>query len=302
MTNFSDMKRSSQKNVASLAKELERTANGESFKDDRFWSVTRDKVGNGSAVIRFLPAVSGEEFPWVRIWSHGFKGPNGEWYIENCPTTLNKKCPVCEANSQLWNSGLESDKNIARDRKRKLRYISNILVLQDPANRENEGKVFLYNYGKKIFDKLSESMTPQFEGEEQINPFDFWTGRNFKVRVKTVANYPNYDACELSAPSAIFDGDDAKLELLWSQQYPLLPFINQDQFKSYDDLQSKFLSVTSRSSSKPNTANTNISNTNNSTAAKPKPSPSNTSKAPFDENTSEDSNIDYFKSLAAEDE
>ncbi len=157
---FQNLKKQSQSNIASLSRELEKmNKGGESFKDDRFWNIERDKSGNGFAVIRFLPACEGEEIPWARVFSHGFRGPGGDWFIENCPTTLGQKCPVCEANSVLWNSGIESDKEIARARKRKLRYISNILVVSDPAHKENEGKIFLYNYGKKIFDKITESMT-----------------------------------------------------------------------------------------------------------------------------------------------
>lgn len=298
MSSFKNMKSTSQSTVASLSKELEKlNKGGESFKDDRFWNITRDKSGNGYAVVRFLPPVEGEDVPWVRVFSHGFKGPGGEWYIENCPTTLGLKCPVCEANSQLWNSGVESDKEIARARKRKLRYISNVLVISDPANKENEGKVFLFNYGKKIFDKITESMTPQYEGEEPINPFDFWSGRNFKIKVKTVADYPNYDSSEFVSPTALFDGNDEKLEKLWKTQYNLKEFIEPSQFKSYDELQSKFVHVVSKTVSKPSIAN----ETRKPQTAAPKESAavSNTSKsqAPFD-STDDDETLDYFKKLA----
>lgn len=296
MTSFKDMKKSSQNTVLTLSKEVEKlNKGGESFKDDRFWNITRDKSGNGYAVVRFLPPVENEDVPWVRIFSHGFKGPGGNWFIENCPTTLGKKCPVCEANGELWNSGLESDKEIARARKRKLRYISNILVISDPSNRENEGKIFLFNYGKKIFDKITESMTPQYEGEEPINPFDFWTGRNFKIKVKTIGEYPNYDSSEFASPSALFEGDDAKLEMLWKSEYPLKEFVDPSQFKSYDELQNLFLSVVNKKASmaKPSVGVTAT------VTEQQRPSSIKESKPPFESNTEdEDGNLDYFKKLA----
>lgn len=294
---FQNLKKQSQSNVASLSRELEKINKGaESYKDDRFWNIERDKSGNGFAVIRFLPACEGEEIPWARIFSHGFRGPGGDWFIENCPTTLGQKCPICEANSALWNSGIESDKEIARARKRKLRYISNILVVSDPAHKENEGKIFLYNYGKKIFDKITESMTPQFAGEEPINPFDFWKGRNFKLKVRTISDFPNYDASEFASPSALFEGDDAKLEKLWKMQHKLAEFVHPSQFKSYDELQAKFSQVIS-GKQKPSIGET--------IASKPSPAKStpkaSDNAAPFEADIEEDDNISYFKRLAAED-
>jgi hypothetical protein len=294
---FQNLKKQSQSNIASLSRELEKmNKGGESFKDDRFWNIERDKSGNGFAVIRFLPACEGEEIPWARVFSHGFRGPGGDWFIENCPTTLGQKCPVCEANSVLWNSGIESDKEIARARKRKLRYISNILVVSDPAHKENEGKIFLYNYGKKIFDKITESMTPQFAGEEPINPFDFWKGRNFKLKVRTIGDFPNYDASEFASPSALFEGDDAKLEKLWKQQYKLNEFVAPAEFKSYEELQTKFSQVIA-GKQKPGI---NDSNPASKFAAKkeaPKPADN---TPPFEADIEEDDNISYFKRLASE--
>lgn len=293
---FQNLKKQSQSNIASLSRELEKmNKGGDSFKDDRFWNIERDKSGNGFAVIRFLPACEGEEIPWARVFSHGFRGPGGDWFIENCPTTLGQKCPVCEANSVLWNSGIESDKEIARARKRKLRYISNILVVSDPAHKENEGKVFLYNYGKKIFDKITESMTPQFAGEEPINPFDFWKGRNFKLKVRTISDFPNYDASEFASPSALFDGDDNKLEKLWKMQHKLNEFVAPGEFKSYEELQTKFSQVIG-GKQKPSIADTNPA----SKFGKKDSPKNNDNQPPFEADIEEDDNLSYFKRLAAE--
>jgi hypothetical protein len=294
---FQNLKKQSQSNVQSLSRELEKmNKGGESFKDDRFWNIERDKSGNGFAVIRFLPACEGEEIPWARVFSHGFRGPGGDWFIENCPTTLGGKCPVCEANSVLWNSGIESDKEIARARKRKLRYISNILVVSDPAHKENEGKVFLYNYGKKIFDKITESMTPQFAGEDAINPFDFWKGRNFKLKVRTISDFPNYDASEFASPSALFEGDDNKLEKLWKTQYKLNEFVEASQFKSYEELQNKFSQVIA-GKQKPGISDASNPASKFAAAKSSKPAKE---EAPFEADIEEDDNISYFKRLASE--
>ena len=240
---FSNMKKSSG-DTSNLMEELNKIATGDkaSFKDDRFWKPERDKSDNGFAVIRFLPPVDGEDTPWVRMFSHGFKGKGG-WYIENCPTTIGRKCPLCEANSELWNSGLESDKDIARQRKRRLNYISNIMVISDPKNPENEGKVFLYKFGKKIFDKIMESLQPEFQDEEAVNPFDFWKGANFKLKIRKVAGFINYDKSEFDISTPLLDGDDSKLEEIWNKQYPLQPLIGDDQFKSYDELKARLMSV-----------------------------------------------------------
>lgn len=240
---FSSMKKSSG-DTSSLMDELQKISASDktSYQDDRFWKPERDKSDNGFAVIRFLPPVDGEDAPWVRMFSHGFKGKGG-WYIENCPTTIGRKCPLCEANSELWNSGLESDKDVARQRKRRLNYISNIMVISDPKNPENEGKVFLYKFGKKIFDKIMESLQPEFEDETPVNPFDFWKGANFKLKVRKVAGFINYDKSEFDSPSELLDGDDSKLEELWKKQYPLQPLVAEDQFKSYDELKARLMSV-----------------------------------------------------------
>lgn len=240
---FKDMKKRSSDNTSRLIQELDKMNKGsESYKDDRFWKPEIDKSGNGHAVIRFLPPVEGEDVPWVRVFSHGFQGKGG-WFIENCPTTLGLKCPVCEANGELWNSGNDKDKDVARDRKRKLSYISNIIVVSDPKHPENEGKVFLYKYGKKIFDKIMEKIQPEFPDETPVNVYDFWKGANFKLKIRNVAGYVNYDKSEFEEPSALMEGNDARLEKLWNSQYKLSEFVAPDKFKSYDELKKKFDSV-----------------------------------------------------------
>ena len=209
-----------------------------SYVDDRIWKPVMDKTGNGFAIIRFLPAPKGEELPWAKLWSHAFQGPTGQWYIENSLTTIGQNDPVSEHNSALWNSGVESDKEIARKQKRKLQYYSNIYVVKDSANPENEGKVFLYRYGKKIFDKIMETMQPAFEDESPINPFDFWEGAKFKLKLRKVDGYWNYDKSEFEAPSALFDDDD-KLEELWGKEHSLTAFTENTNFKSYDELKKR---------------------------------------------------------------
>ena len=209
-----------------------------SYVDERLWKPTMDKSGNGYAVIRFLPACEGEDLPWAKVWNHAFQGPTGQWYIENSLTTLGNNDPVSEYNSKLWNSGVESDKEIARKQKRKLQYFANIYVVSDSANPQNEGKVFLYRFGKKIFDKVMEAMQPAFEDETPINPFDFWNGANFKLKLRKVDGYWNYDKSEFEAPSPLFDDDD-KLEEVWKSQYPLSEFTSASNFKSYDELKKR---------------------------------------------------------------
>ena len=220
-----------------LVKEVEKMNNTGGQGDDRLWKLECDKGGNGYAVIRFLPAPNGEDLPFVKLYSHAFQGPGG-WYIENSLTTLGGKDPVSEFNSQLWNNGTDAGKDTARKQKRKLTYISNIYVVKDPANPENEGKTFLYKYGKKIFDKLTAAMQPEFEDEEAIDPFDFWQGANFKLKAKNVAGYRNYDSSEFTATSPLLDDDDA-LEALWKKEYSLAELVANDQFKSYDELKKR---------------------------------------------------------------
>jgi len=223
--------------TAKLVKEVEKMSNNGGQGDDRLWKLECDKSGNGYAVIRFLPAPDKEDLPFVKLYSHAFQGPGG-WYIENSLTSLGQKDPVSEYNTQLWNNGTDAGKETARKQKRKLTYMSNIYVVKDPANPENEGKVFLYKYGKKIFDKLTAAMQPEFEDEEAIDPFDFWQGANFKLKAKNVAGYRNYDSSEFAATSALLDDDDA-MEAIWKKEHSLAELVAADQFKSYDELKTR---------------------------------------------------------------
>ena len=213
-----------------------------SYVDERLWKPVMDKSGNGYAVIRFLPAPKDESLPWAKVWNHAFQGPTGQWYIENSLTTLGQNDPVSEMNSAYWNSGVESDKEIARRQKRKLQYFANIYVVEDPANPENEGKVFLYRFGKKIFDKCMEAMQTAFKDETPVNAFDFWEGANFKLKIRKVDGYWNYDKSEFGAAEALFDNDD-KLEDVWGKQYSLEEFTSPSNFKSYDELKTRLDNV-----------------------------------------------------------
>jgi hypothetical protein len=236
---FSDLKKQSKLGslTAKLVKEVEKMNNNTSSGDDRLWKLECDKGGNGYAVIRFLPAPNGEDLPFVKLYSHAFQGSGG-WYIENSLTTLNQKDPVSELNSELWNNGTDAGKEVARKQKRKLTYVSNIYVVKDPANPSNEGRVFLYKFGKKIFDKLTAAMQPEFEDETPIDPFDFWQGANFKLKAKNVAGYRNYDSSEFAAQGALLDDDD-EMEAIWKKQYSLAELVAADQFKSYDELKKR---------------------------------------------------------------
>jgi len=236
---LSDLKKS-RGGFDKLMKEVEKIGKPASGnqEDDRFWQPEVDKVGNGYAVIRFLPPPKGEDVPFVRVWNHGFQGPSGKWYIEDSLTTIGLPDPVSELNNKLWNSGNEADKDIARAQKRKLTYISNILVVKDPTRPENEGKVFLYKYGKKIFDKITDVANPQFQDEEPINPFDFWQGANLKLKIRKVEGYRNYDKSEFDSISPIADSDE-EIAAIWEKQHALQPFVHPSRFKSYDELKAK---------------------------------------------------------------
>ena len=237
-------KSSSLDKLLNAVKEDSAPQDKKSYKDDRLWKPELDKSGNGYAVIRFLPAVEGEDLPWAKIWSHAFQGPTGQWYIENSLTTISHKDPVSEHNTRLWNTGLESDKELARKQKRKLQYFSNIYVVSDAKHPENEGKVFLYRYGKKIFDKVMEAMQPEFEDEKAINPFDFWEGANFKLKIRKVDGFWNYDKSEFDASSPLLKDDD-KIEEIWKRQYPLAEHTAATNFKSYDELKTRLDAVLS---------------------------------------------------------
>ena len=232
-----------------LVKEVEKMNTGSSGgADERFWKPEMDKTGVGSAIIRFLPAPEGEELPWVKMYSHAFQG-NGGWYIENSLTTIGQKDPVSEHNRELWNSGSDKDKETVRKQKRKLSYFANIYVVKDPAHPENEGKVFLFKFGKKIFDKILNAMQPEFEDEEPINPFDFWGGANFRLKIRKVEGYWNYDKSEFDSPSALL-GDDDALEALWKKEYSLSAIVAPDQFKSYEDLEKRLKYVLGQKSAR----------------------------------------------------
>jgi len=236
---FSNLKKQSSLGslTAKLVQQVEKMNKGSNGADDRLWKPEVDKAGNGYAVIRFLPAPDGEDLPWSKLYTHAFQGTGG-WFIENSLTTLGQKDPVSEYNSQLWNSGVDSDKEVARKQKRKLSYYSNVYVVKDPSNPSNEGKVFLFRYGKKIFDKITAAMQPEFEDETPINPFDFWAGANFKIKIKKVAGYWNYDSSEFAAPEPLLDDDEA-MEAIWKQEYSLAEIVAPDQFKTYEDLKKR---------------------------------------------------------------
>lgn len=288
---FSKLKSmSGRKSLESLNAELNKISNQDSGKrgDDRFWTPTVDKAGNGYAVIRFLPPSSDEDVPFIRLYDHGFQGPTGLWYIENSLTTIGKPDPVSEYNSKLWNTGLESDKETARKQKRRLHFISNIYVISDSGNPDNEGKVFLYKYGKKIFDKLNEAMNPQFEDEEAVNPFDMWQGANFKLKIRQVDGYRNYDRSEFDESGPLKD-DDEQLEKIWKKQHSLKEFVDVSNFKTYEQLQEKLTRVL------------NLENQPSKKVAYEKEETPELPKASYkDTNISDDDDesLDFFKKLA----
>jgi len=239
LENLKSMRGSSINKLVQAAEAVSTKAETKSYDDDRFWKPTRDKAGNGYAVVRFLPAKEGEDLPWVRYWDHGFKGPTGLWYIENSLTSIGQDDPVSESNSVLWNSGRDEDKALARERKRRLHYISNVLVVSDPENPQNEGKVFLYQFGKKIFDKIMDVMQPQFADEQPVNPYDFWEGADFKIKIRKVEGWVNYDKSEFSKPAALFEGDEARLTEVYDKLYSLQDFLEPGNYKTYDELKMK---------------------------------------------------------------
>jgi len=242
---FASLKKQSGSAFEKLTKEVEKISKPEGASngaDERLWKPEMDKSGNGYAVVRFLPAPDGEDIPWTKVWGHAFQGPGG-WYIENSLTTLNRKDPVGEMNRQLWNSGSDADKEIARKQKRKLSYYANIYVVEDPAHPENEGRVFLYKFGKKIFDKIMAAMQPEFKDETPINPFDFWQGADFKVKIRKVDGYWNYDKSEFSRPGTLGNLGDDQLEAIWKKEYSLTEFTNESNFKTFEELESRLNAV-----------------------------------------------------------
>ena len=292
-----DQLKTSSSGFDKLTKALEENLNPEDskkqnkYQDERLWKPELDKTGNGYAVLRFLPATSGEDMPWVRLWSHAFQGPGG-WYIENSLTTLGHKDPVSEENTRLWNTGVESDKGIARNRKRKLSYYANVYVVSDPTHPENEGQIKLFKFGKKIFDKITEAMQPEFEDETPINPFDFWKGANFKLKIRKVDGFWNYDKSEFEGVSAIADNDD-NIKAIWEKQYPLKPFLDADNFKSYEELKEKLNRVITGTKSTDTVENVDLPSTSTGTVQS-KDSASTASASDSDDT------LDYFSKLAEE--
>ena len=295
---FANLKRN-RASLESLTKAIEsttQTAEAGSKDDTRFWQPTVDKSGNGMATIRFLPApgVDGEDgLPWVRRFDHGFQGPGG-WFIDNCLTTVGEKCPVCEHNSGLWNSGVEANKDIVRKQKRRLSYLANVYIVSDPAHPENDGTVRLFKFGKKIFDKISEAMNPEFADETPLNPFDLWEGANFKMKIRNVEGYRNYDKSEFAAPSALSD-DEAKLESIYNKEHSLKEFVDKKNFKSFDQLKARLDKVLGYEG-----------DIVPATRAEDVELPTSTRVAPVRASapvasTNDDDDLDYFKSLAEAD-
>ncbi|MDP7367982.1 MAG: single-stranded DNA-binding protein [Candidatus Pacebacteria bacterium] len=295
-TSFASLKKSRSNDLQKLQSEVDKINNPQNNKnfgdDERFWKAELDKSGNGYAVIRFLPAPNEEDLPYVRVFNHGFQGPGG-WYIENSLTTLGQKDPLAEYNSTLWNSGIEANKEIARKQKRRLTYFSNVYIVEDKANPQNEGKVCLFRYGKKIFDKISSMANPEFEDESPVDVFNFWDGANFKLKIRKVDGFSNYDKSEFITSAPLFE-DDSKMEETWKSEHSLDEFINQKNFKSYDELKSRLDVVLGNTPSPATSA----------------PSSVDSSEVPFDggtpmktssyteEEVSNDENLDYFKKLA----
>ena len=296
---FAALKKSRSSSLSKLVTEtakINAPAEG-SNEDNRFWTPTVDKAGNGYAVIRFLPEPKGEDLPWVRVFSHGFQGPAGKWYIENSLTTFNEKDPVSEYNSTLWNNGTEAGKEQARKQKRRLSYIANIYVVKDPANPENEGTVRLYKFGKKIFDKLNEKMNPEFEDETATNPFDFWEGADLKLKIRNVEGYRNYDKSEFAEVSPLLDGDDAKLETVYDSMFSLQEFLDRKHFKTYAELQAKLdmvLGLAGATATAPSvmSAEENVVEM---------PVQKEASAPKIESSDSDDENLSFFEKLAEED-
>lgn len=296
---FADLKKQSKMGslTEKLIKQVEKLNDSGSKDDDRFWKPVMDKGGTGSAVIRFLPAPAGCDLPWAQVWSHAFQGPGG-WLIDNCLTTNKGQCPICESNRELWNTGDKSKQDIVRSRKRKLSYFANIYVVKDPANPQNEGKVFLYKFGKKIFDKIMEAMQPAFEDETPINPYDFWEGADFKIKIRKVEGWVNYDKSEFATPSALFEGDESRLETVYNQLHNLQDFLDPKNYKTYDELKAKLNRVLGVDAGM---VETDPFEATTPTAEAPSMAEADTSFPPADDNNeSEDDTLSYFAKLAKE--
>jgi hypothetical protein len=284
--------------LVSAAESVGGSTEKKSYVDERVWKPTVDKAGNGYAVLRFLPATEGAELPWVRYWDHGFKGPTGLWYIENSLTSIGQTDPVGELNSRLWNTGNDSDKEKARAQKRRLHYVTNVLVVQDPSAPHNEGKVFLYKFGKKIFDKIMDSMQPEFADEDPVNPFDMWEGAEFKLKIRNVEGYRNYDKSEFSSQSALYDGDDSRLESVYNQLHNLNEFTEPSNYKTYDELKSKLMKVLGEEATAGAYTVKQETQMNEPVSA---PEPQKLEPVTADQLTDEDDTMSYFANLANED-
>jgi len=295
---FSSLKQNKASVFSKLQKQLEETTKVGTVVE-RIWTLTTDKAGNGFAVIRFLPASDGEDMPFAKLYSHAFQGPGG-WYIENSLTTLGQKDPLGEYNRELWNSGDETLKEQVRKQKRKLQYFSNVYVVKDPGNPDNEGKVFLFKYGKKIHDKIMEAVNgDELEGRDGYNPFDLWSGADFKLRAKKVAGYPNYDSSEFAQPGTLEDLDDAQLESIWNRQYKLQELVAPDKFKSYEQLENRLNSVLNLKKEVAAPAPTpEVSVSSQPKFNKPEPEAPK-AEAPSTEDEDDDV-MDYFRKLAEE--
>jgi hypothetical protein len=297
MNSFANLKRQSG-NLDKLSKAIEalNTNSESSDKENNFWRPQVDKAGNGMAIIRFLPAPSADgddSLPWVKVHSHGFQGPGG-WLIDNCLTTKNQQCPVCEHNSALWNSGIEANKEIVRKQKRKLNYIANVYIVSDPANKENEGQVKLFKFGKKIFDKITEAMNPAFEDETAINPFDLWKGANFKLKIRKVDGFQNYDKSEFDSAGPLLN-DDEVLEKIWQSEYSLQEQVAEKEFKTYDVLKARLDKVLGLNGDAPRTT---VEQVKAKTFDAPKKQ---AEDSPFKDDTSDEDDMSYFAKLAEED-
>lgn len=304
---FNELKRSSSDSFEKLNQELTKLNQPQqNGRDERLWSCQTDKAGNGYAVIRFLPAPAGEDVPFVRLFTHGFKGPGG-WYIENSLTTIGQQDPIAEHNTRLWNSGIEADKETVRKQKRQLNYYSNIYVVKDPANPANEGKVFLFRYGKKIFDKLNDLMNPQFEDEQPVNPFDLWSGANFKLKIRKVDGYANYDKSEFDSSAPLNDNDE-ELERIWKSQYSLKELLDPKNFRTYDELKRRLdRALGHTSGATPSSAQSDHFHEDNTPPSEPTPqfkaaeSRAAPAAATSSDASDDDEDFEFFRRLSEED-
>lgn len=294
--NFKDLKKTSSANIDQLITEMDKlSGGGKSYIDDRYWTLPLDeKTGNATALVRFLPVAKDNNIPWVSLFSHGFQGPGG-WYIENSLTTLGQPDPVSETNSELWNTGIDANKDIVRKRKRKQHFITNILVVSDPRNPKNEGKVFLYKFGKKIFQKIQDALKPEFETDKPIDVFDLWKGANFRLKVRKVEGYPNYDNSFFEAASPICEGDEAKMEMVWNSEYDLKEIVSPKNFKTYDELKTRMNRVLGNTAKAGPTAEAKQTIRESAPKVKAEDAPWAAPEASGDD---EDDALAYFKGLA----